>query len=53
MAHEADLVVDAPAVEALFHEHWVTAWRAAHAVTGRADHRRRRGKPGDDEPLSF
>ena len=27
----------APAVEALFDEHWVTAWRAAYAVTGRSD----------------
>jgi RNA polymerase sigma-70 factor, ECF subfamily len=27
----------APAVEALFDEHWLTAWRAAFAVTGRAD----------------
>src|SRR5437764_3166709 len=25
------------AVEALFDEHWLTAWRAAYAVTSRAD----------------
>lgn len=37
MAREADLVADAPTVEALFDEHWVTAWRAAYAVTGRSD----------------
>lgn len=37
MAPEADLVADAPTVEALFDEHWVTAWRAAYAVTGRTD----------------
>ena len=37
MAREADLVSDAPAVEALFDEHWITAWRAAYAVTGRPD----------------
>ena len=37
MAREADLVAEAPAVEALFDEHWVTAWRAAYAVTGRTD----------------
>src|SRR5207237_58702 len=24
-------------VEALFDEHWLTAWRAAYAVTGRSD----------------
>lgn len=28
---------DAPTVEALFDEHWVTAWRAAYSVTGRTD----------------
>lgn len=37
MAREADLVADASAIEALFDEHWVTAWRAAYAVTGRTD----------------
>lgn len=37
MAREVDLVADASAVEALFDEHWVTAWRAAFAVTGRRD----------------
>lgn len=37
MAREPDLVADAPAVEALFDEHWLTAWRAAYAVTGRSD----------------
>ena len=42
MADEDDLVVAAEAdsrgeVEALFEEHWLTAWRAAYAVTGRAD----------------
>jgi RNA polymerase sigma-70 factor, ECF subfamily len=26
-----------PSVEALFDEHWLTAWRAAYAVTGRSD----------------
>lgn len=26
-----------PSVEALFDEHWMTAWRAAYAVTGRRD----------------
>lgn len=36
MGREADLVA-ATAVEALFDEHWVTAWRAAFAVTGRTD----------------
>ena len=37
MAREPDLVAEASAVEALFDEHWVTAWRAAYAVTGRTD----------------
>lgn len=42
MADEDDLaaVVEASsrhAVEALFEEHWPTAWRAAYAVTGRPD----------------
>lgn len=37
MAREADLVGDPTVVEALFDEHWVTAWRAAYAVTGRTD----------------
>lgn len=37
MAREADLVADPTVVEALFDEHWVTAWRAAYAVTGRTD----------------
>lgn len=42
MADEDDLaaVVGASsrhAVEALFEEHWPTAWRAAYAVTGRPD----------------
>jgi RNA polymerase sigma-70 factor (ECF subfamily) len=37
MAHEEDLVSDAAAVEALFDEHWLTAWRAAYAVSGRDD----------------
>ena len=42
MADEDDLVAAAEAdsggeVEALFEEHWLTAWRAAYAVTGRAD----------------
>jgi RNA polymerase sigma-70 factor (ECF subfamily) len=37
MAHEEDLVSDAAAVEALFDEHWLTASRAAYAVSGRDD----------------
>lgn len=37
MAQGADRVDQSPAVEALFDEHWVTAWRAAYAVTGRTD----------------
>jgi RNA polymerase sigma-70 factor, ECF subfamily len=37
MAHEEDFVSDAAAVEALFDEHWLTAWRAAYAVSGRDD----------------
>jgi len=37
MAHEEYPVGDAAAVEALFDEHWLTAWRAAYAVTGRDD----------------
>jgi RNA polymerase sigma factor (sigma-70 family) len=37
MAHKEDSVGDAAAVEALFGEHWLTAWRAAYAVTGRDD----------------
>jgi RNA polymerase sigma-70 factor (ECF subfamily) len=42
MADEDDLVAPTAAgsqyeVEALFDEHWVTAWRAAYAVTARAD----------------
>ena len=37
MGREADLVADPTAVEALFDDHWVTAWRAAYAVTGRID----------------
>jgi RNA polymerase sigma factor (sigma-70 family) len=37
MARENDLAASAPSVEALFDEHWVTAWRAAYAVTGRTD----------------
>lgn len=42
MAQDEEFVAAAvagsvPAVEALFDEHWVTAWRAAYAVTGRRD----------------
>lgn len=37
MGREADLVANPAAVEGLFDEHWVTAWRAAYAVTGRTD----------------
>ena len=37
MAREADLVADPTAIEALFDQYWVTAWRAAYAVTGRTD----------------
>lgn len=37
MAREADFVADPTAVATLFDEHWVTAWRAAYAVTGRSD----------------
>ncbi len=43
MAYEDDLAAVAAqpdssaAVEALFDEHYVTAWRAAYAVTGRSD----------------
>lgn len=42
MADEDDLVAAVRAgsrggFEALFEEHWLTAWRAAYAVTGRAD----------------
>lgn len=37
MAREADLVDDPTAVETLFDEHWLTAWRAAYAVSGRTD----------------
>lgn len=40
MAHEDDLAAAAhplPSVEVLFEEHWLTAWRAAYAVTGRSD----------------
>jgi RNA polymerase sigma-70 factor, ECF subfamily len=37
MARNEDSVADVAAVEALFDEHWLTAWRAAYAVTGRAD----------------
>ena len=41
MADEDDLAAartdSPPAVEALFEEHWLTAWRAAYAVTARAD----------------
>jgi RNA polymerase sigma-70 factor (ECF subfamily) len=37
MAHGNELVTAEPAVEALFDEHWVTAWRAAYSVTGRSD----------------
>lgn len=42
MAHSDDLVAAArsgstSAVEALFDEHWLTAWRAAYSVTGRTD----------------
>jgi RNA polymerase sigma-70 factor (ECF subfamily) len=37
MVPSADLVPDAAPVDALFDEHWVTAWRAAYAVTGRND----------------
>jgi RNA polymerase sigma-70 factor (ECF subfamily) len=42
MGHEDELVAAAGvdsrgAVEALFDEHWLTAWRAAYAVTGRRD----------------
>lgn len=37
MDRETDPVVDPTAVEGLFDEHWVTAWRAAYAVTGRTD----------------
>jgi RNA polymerase sigma-70 factor, ECF subfamily len=36
MAREDD-AADASAVETLFDEHWVTAWRAAYAVTQRTD----------------
>lgn len=32
-----ELVAAEPEVEALFDQHWVTAWRAAHSVTGRSD----------------
>ena len=31
------LALESIAVEALFDEHWLTAWRAAYAVTGRSD----------------
>jgi RNA polymerase sigma-70 factor, ECF subfamily len=37
MVPSAELVPGALTVEALFDEHWVTAWRAAYAVTGRGD----------------
>jgi RNA polymerase sigma-70 factor, ECF subfamily len=42
MGHEDELAgaagVDSRrAVEALFDDHWLTAWRAAYAVTGRSD----------------
>jgi RNA polymerase sigma-70 factor (ECF subfamily) len=37
MVRDADLVGDAIGVERLFDEHWVAAWRAAYAVTGRTD----------------
>jgi len=42
MGHEDELVgavgIDSRrAVEALFDDHWLTAWRAAYAVTGRSD----------------
>jgi RNA polymerase sigma-70 factor, ECF subfamily len=37
MAHGDELVAAEPTVEALFDEHWVTAWRAAYSVTGRSD----------------
>lgn len=37
MARKDAFGADALEVEALFDEHWVTAWRAAYAVTGRSD----------------
>ena len=42
MGHEDELVgavgIDSRrAVEALFDDHWLTAWRAAYVVTGRSD----------------
>ena len=37
MAGENHLGADPAAVEALFGEHWLTAWRSAYAVTGRRD----------------
>lgn len=37
MAREPDLGADPTTVGRLFDEHWVTAWRAAYAVTGRSD----------------
>ena len=37
MACEAALVADSTEIEALFDAHWVTAWQAAYAVTGRTD----------------
>lgn len=37
MGHRDDLLGTEPAIEALFDEHWVTAWRAAYCVTGRRD----------------
>jgi RNA polymerase sigma factor (sigma-70 family) len=36
MAQDEHLATEA-SVEALFDEHWLTAWRAAYAVTGRTD----------------
>lgn len=37
MGNADELVAAEPVVEALFDEHWVTAWRAAYSVTGRSD----------------
>lgn len=37
MTPENELAADTSTVEALFDEHWVTAWRAAYSVTGRSD----------------
>jgi RNA polymerase sigma-70 factor, ECF subfamily len=37
MAPKDELPADASTVDALFDEHWVTAWRAAYSVTKRRD----------------